>query len=245
MRLDWKKTAVLALTAALVFPWVGVALQERYPEACSADAVLIEECEPKLIALTFDDGPRRFATTQLLDGLAQRGAKATFFVIGKQVPGNEDLLRRMDREGHQIGIHTYDHVMITGLNAADFSAQVDRTRTVLKNVLGHNDFLLRPPYGMVDNGVRRRAGCPIILWSIDPEDWDDRNADRVVEHVISRAKDGDIILLHDIYPTSVEAALRIVDALHQKGFYFVTVNELADQRHVDLKAGSTYRNFYQ
>ncbi len=115
---------------------------------------------------------------------------------------------------------------------------------MLKNALGHNDFLLRPPYGMVDDGVKRRAGCPIILWSVDPEDWDDKNTDRIVEHVVSRAKDGDIILLHDIYPTSVEAALRIVDALHQKGFYFLTVDELAAQRRLSLKAGSTYLNFY-
>ena len=244
MRLEWKKMTMLALTAALILPWAGAGLQKARSEACPADAVLTQECEPKLIALTFDDGPRRSTTTELLDGLAQRGVRATFFLIGEQVPGNEDLLRRMDEEGHQIGIHTYDHVMLTGLNAADFSAQVDRTRTVLKNALGHNDFLLRPPYGMVDDGVKRRAGCPIILWSVDPEDWDDKNTDRIVEHVVSRAKDGDIILLHDIYPTSVEAALRIVDALHQKGFYFLTVDELAAQRRLSLKAGSTYLNFY-
>lgn len=244
MRLEWKKMTMLALTAALILPWAGAGLEKARSEACPADAVLTQECEPKLIALTFDDGPRRSTTTELLDGLAQRGVRATFFLIGEQVPGNEDLLRRMDEEGHQIGIHTYDHVMLTGLNAADFSAQVDRTRTVLKNALGHNDFLLRPPYGMVDDGVKRRAGCPIILWSVDPEDWDDKNTDRIVEHVVSRAKDGDIILLHDIYPTSVEAALRIVDALHQKGFYFLTVDELAAQRRLSLKAGTTYLNFY-
>ena len=244
MRLEWKKMTMLALTAALILPWAGAGLEKARSEACPADAVLTQECELKLIALTFDDGPRRSTTTELLDGLAQRGVRATFFLIGEQVPGNEDLLRRMDEEGHQIGIHTYDHVMLTGLNAADFSAQVDRTRTVLKNALGHNDFLLRPPYGMVDDGVKRRAGCPIILWSVDPEDWDDKNTDRIVEHVGSRAKDGDIILLHDIYPTSVEAALRIVDALHQKGFYFLTVDELAAQRRLSLKAGSTYLNFY-
>jgi peptidoglycan/xylan/chitin deacetylase (PgdA/CDA1 family) len=244
LRLEWKKMTMLALTAALILPWAGAGLEKARSEACPADAVLTQECEPKLIALTFDDGPRRSTTTELLDGLAQRGVRATFFLIGEQVPGNEDLLRRMDEEGHQIGIHTYDHVMLTGLNAADFSAQVDRTRTVLKNALGHNDFLLRPPYGMVDDGVKRRAGCPIILWSVDPEDWDDKNTDRIVEHVVSRAKDGDIILLHDIYPTSVEAALRIVDALHQKGFYFLTVDELAAQRRLSLKAGTTYLNFY-
>lgn len=243
MRLGWKKMTALALAAALLLPWAGLKLQKTHA-ARPADAVLTQVCEPKLIALTFDDGPRRSTTEKLLNGLAQRGVQATFFLIGKQVPGNEDLLRRMDEEGHQIGIHTYDHVVLTGLNAVDFSAQVDLTRTVLKNVLGHNDFLLRPPYGMVDSGVRRRAGCPIILWSIDPEDWNDKNTDRIVKHVVSRAKDGDIVLLHDIYSTSVEAALRIVDELHQKGFYFVTVDELAAQRHITMQAGVSYPNFF-
>ena len=243
LHLGWKKITALALGAALLLPWAGVALQAD-SAARPADAVLTQVCEPKLVALTFDDGPRRSTTEKLLDGLAQRGAQATFFVIGEQVPGNEDLLRRMDAQGHQIGIHTYDHVMLTGLNGADFSAQVDRTRTVLKNALGHNDFLLRPPYGRVDAGVERRAGCPIILWSVDPEDWNDKNTDRIVEQVVSQTRDGDIILLHDIYPTSVEAALRIVDELHQKGFYFVTVDELAAQRHITLQTGASYLHFY-
>jgi len=105
----------------------------------------------------------------------------------------------------------------------------------------HGELLLRPPYGMVDAGVRRRAGSPLILWSIDPEDWGDKGVERIVEHVCSRASDGDIILLHDIYPTSVEAALRIVDALHQKGFLFVTVDELAAQHGLTLEAGEVYR----
>ena len=97
---------------------------------------------------------------------------------------------------------------------------------------------------MTDPAVERRAGCPIILWSIDPEDWDDKNTARVVEHVVSRARDGDIILLHDIYPSSVEAALQIVDKLHERGFYFVTVSELFAARHLPLEDGHIYRNAY-
>ena len=100
--------------------------------SCSAaDAPLAGAWEDrKLIALTFDDGPRRATTTRLLDGLAERGVKATFFLIGAQVEHNEDVIRRMDREGHQIGIHTYDHVQLTGLNQADFAAQVDKLAVV-------------------------------------------------------------------------------------------------------------------
>ena len=220
------------------------AIHFRGGEAVPADAVTQVEEDPPLIALTFDDGPRRSTTTELLDGLAQRGVQATFFLIGEQIVGNEDLVRRMDAEGHQIGVHTYDHVLLTGLNRADFDAQVDKTRQLLKNVLGHDDFLLRPPYGLYDEGVRAMAGSPIILWSIDPEDWGDKNADREVAHIVSEARDGSIVLMHDIYPASVEAALRVVDTLHEQGYLFVTVDQLFAARGVELQAGEVYREGY-
>ena len=211
-------------------------------ETVSADATADVEEPQKLIALTFDDGPRRATTTELLDGLAQRGVPATFFLIGEQIVGQEDLVRRMEAEGHQIGIHTYDHVTLTGLNRADFDAQVDKTRQMLKNILGHNDFLLRPPYGLYDQGVQNKAEAPIILWSIDPEDWGDKNADREVAHIVSEAKDGAIVLMHDIYPASVEAALRAVDELHKQGYLFVTVEQLFAARGIALQPGEVYND---
>ena len=244
------KYGAFFLALALFLPFLALETDRRMTVALPVDGPAEveqeqeQEQETKFIALTFDDGPRRSTTGPLLDGLAQRGVPATFFLIGEQVPGNEDIVRRMEAEGHQIGIHTYDHKCLTALNAADFSAQVDRSRQLLGEILGRENFLLRPPYGMVDAGVERRAGSAIILWSIDPEDWDDKNVERIVNHIVSQAQDGDIILLHDIYPSSVEAALRTVDALHQKGFLFVTVEELASQRHVELKPGETYRHFY-
>ncbi|WP_294515194.1 polysaccharide deacetylase family protein [uncultured Intestinimonas sp.] len=227
---------LLLLTAWAAAPWVATA---SVPAAAWTAAET-----PKLIALTFDDGPRRSTTTALLDGLAQRGVKATFFLIGAQLEHNEDLIRRMDAEGHQIGIHTYDHVALTGLSKASFAAQVALTRQKLMAILGHDGFLLRPPYGAVDDAVRKNAGCPIILWSIDPEDWGDQNAAREIEHVVANAQDGSIILLHDIFPPSVEAALAIVDRLHAQGYLFVTVEELFAARHITLEAGEVYRDAY-
>ena len=198
----------------------------------------------KVMYLTFDDGPRRSTTTALLDGLAQRGVNATFFLIGEQLVNNEDVVQRMDAEGHQIGIHTFDHVKLTGLSKTDFDAQVDKTRQCLLRILGHNDFLLRPPYGMTDQGVKKHAGCPIILWSVDPEDWRDQNTARVVQQVVSQARDGSIILMHDIFPESVDAALQIVDQLHAQGYLFVTVDQLFAARHIPLDAGKTYSDAY-
>lgn len=238
----------------ILFPMLAAGLLRLPPAAVETDTALEEVPAPpaaastqpgqKYIALTFDDGPRRSTTTRLLDALAERGVKATFFLVGAQAEANPDLVRRMDREGHQIGIHTYDHVLLTGLNGADFSAQVERSRALLKEILGHNDFLLRPPYGILDEGVKRRAGCPIILWSIDPEDWKDRNTQREVGHILSQARDGSIILLHDIFPESVDAALQVVDALHQQGYLFCTIEELFDLRGVPLEAGQVYCNAY-
>ena len=234
-----------ALAVLLLFALAGALLRQARPgPAVTADGPLVEPEPRKLIALTFDDGPRRSTTTALLDGLAERGVCATFFLIGAQVADNRDVVRRMDREGHQIGIHTFDHVKLTELNRADFDAQVEKTRSALKQALDHNDFLLRPPYGILDDSVKAWAGCPIILWSIDPEDWKDRNAAREVEHAASNARDGSILLLHDIFPESVEAALAIVDRLHAQGYLFVTVEELFAARHVPLEAGEVYRAAY-
>lgn len=223
--------------ALLIFLGAGTV-----PAALPADSYVPLPNEPKLIALTFDDGPKRSTTAALLDGLAQRGARATFFLIGEQIPANEDLVLRMEAEGHQVGIHSWSHVRLTGLNDADFAAEVDRTRTVLGNILGRHDFLLRPPYGLTDEAVLKRADAPILLWSIDPEDWGEKNTAREVEHILAHARDGAILLLHDIYPESIQAALEVVDALHEEGYYFVTVSDLFAARGLLLEKGKIYRS---
>lgn len=195
----------------------------------------------KLIALTFDDGPRRSTTSALLDGLAQRGVHATFFLIGSNVDGNEDLVVRMEEEGHQVGLHSASHKMLTALNNTDFQREVGTLRAKLEGLLGHGGLFLRPPYGKVDAGVLQRAEAPIILWSIDPEDWSDDNCARQTALITGQAQDGDIILLHDIYPSSVETALQVVDTLLAEGFYFVTVKELFAAKGISLSDGQVYR----
>lgn len=239
-RLDWKIfIVVLLFLFCSILPWVwfGIACF-GHQTAVAAGAVE----EPKLIALTFDDGPRRSTTTALLDGLSQRGVHATFFLVGLNVDGNEDLILRMDREGHQIGIHSYNHKMLTDLSAADFYQEVNVLRSRIECIIGHDSLVLRPPYGMVNNTVKRLAGAPIIQWSIDPEDWSDKDTARQVEHIVSRAQDGDIILLHDIYPSSVETALQVVDRLLAEGFYFVTIDELFAAKGITLEKGRVYMN---
>lgn len=196
---------------------------------------------PPLVALTFDDGPRSSTTGPLLDGLALREVPATFFLVGNRIPGNEDLVRRMAAEGHQIGIHTYDHVKLKGLSRQDFDLQVGKTRALITRLAGEGNYWLRPPYGLLDKNAEGWCGGPVILWSVDPEDWKDDDIDRVVAAVAEHASDGDIILLHDLFPSSAKAAVRIVDILLSRGYCFVTVEQLMEQRGVTPEAGVRYR----
>lgn len=230
-----------ALALFLAGTLLAVFLSARL--SCRADAAAAAAVETeKLLALTFDDGPRRSTTSALLDGLVRRGVHATFFLVGSNLDGNEELILRMEAEGHQVGIHSYNHKMLTGLNAADLYTEVGALRDRLTDLLGHDGFLLRPPYGKTDDALRRRAGAPIILWSIDPEDWSDDDSDRQTALILSQVQDGDIILLHDIYPSSVDTALRVVDALLDEGYYFVTVDELFAARGVTPENGKVYRS---
>ena len=233
------KRRCLLLAAALVLALLPPEQKQSGAAAAAAAGVAAEE-RPPVVALTFDDGPRRDTTAALLDGLARRGAHATFFTVGQQIGGNEDLICRMEAEGHQVGLHTFGHVALTGLSDAEFEAQVGRERRLLEEILGHGDFALRPPYGFTDADVRDRAEGPVILWSVDPEDWKDRDVERIVRHVTERAADGDIILMHDIYPSSVEAALEVVDRLQERGFLFATVCELFDAENMVLDNKTQY-----
>lgn len=222
---------------------LGLVLTLPAPEPVrQADApAKVEVGGPPLVALTFDDGPRSSTTGPLLDGLALRETPATFFLVGSRIPGNEELVRRMAAEGHQIGIHTYDHVELKGLSRRDFDLQVGRTRALIAQLAGEGNYWLRPPYGLLDKAAEGWCGGPVILWSVDPEDWKNGDIDRVVAAVVEHVSDGDIILLHDLFPSSAQAALRIVDTLLARGYCFVTVEQLMAQRGVTPEAGVRYR----
>ncbi len=198
--------------------------------------------DPKYIALTFDDGPRADTTGRLLDGLAERNAACTFFIIGEQVRGNEYLLCRMASEGHQIGSHTYSHTRLTTVSTENMVEEIHKAETVLQSVVGKKDFWLRPPYGQIDRKRAKEIKTPMIYWSVDPLDWKLLDTHKVVDAVLSTVQSGDIVLLHDFYATSVDAALEIVDQLQAQGFIFVTVEELFRIQGVEPQAGVLYAN---
>ena len=233
--------ALLVLCFALAF---SPAPQPAGDRAASGSAEVEVETGPEMpvVALTFDDGPRAATTGRLLDELALREVPATFFLLGHRLSGHEELVRRMAREGHQIGVHTFDHVPVTGLSHQEFDLQVGGVRAQLRDILGDGEFWLRPPYGQTDDSTRAWADSPIVLWSVDPEDWKDHNAARIAAAVTEQVKDGDIILLHDIYHSSVDAAVQIVDELLRRGFCFVTVEDLLAWKGISPESGAVYRS---
>lgn len=196
--------------------------------------------EPLYIALTFDDGPRWETTERLLDGLRERGASATFFLIGRQIPGNEDLVRRMKAEGHQVGNHTWNHVTLSGDLTADLE-ELRRTDDLLQELLGPGSYWVRPPYGLISQAEREAIQVPLVHWTVDPEDWAKLSPEAVVQAVLQDAGPNDIVLLHDFFSDSVDAALEIVDTLQGEGYCFVTVEELLALNGVTPEPGVMYR----
>lgn len=194
----------------------------------------------RYLALTFDDGPRRGTTDVLLDGLKDRGIPATFFVVGEQIPGNEDLICRMAEEGHQIGNHTYSHTRLLEAAQDTVIEEIQKTEVLLEQLTGEETYWLRPPYGLIDSQRAALVDTPMIYWSVDPEDWKLLDAEKVISSVLEQVTEGDIILLHDFYPSSVEAALKLVDILEKEGYTFVTVEELFRLRDITPEPGVLY-----
>jgi peptidoglycan/xylan/chitin deacetylase (PgdA/CDA1 family) len=176
----------------------------------------------KWVALTFDDGPGRY-TDKLLKAMKKQDVRATFFIVGQMAKPRASILKKIEKNGSEIANHTYAH---NGTEGALMNG-LKKTDKIVKKATGRNTVLMRPPGGAI-NSVTRRCGKPIILWSVDPKDWRDRNANTVYNRVMDGTRSGGIVLLHDIHPTSVDAAIRIMKSLKEKGYAFVTVSELLD-----------------
>ena len=181
---------------------------------------------PKYIALTFDDGPSRKYTPILLDGLKERGVHATFFLMGKNIEGEEDIVKRMSEEGHLIGNHSYEHIQLTKAGAKAVCEAVEHTQEQIEAITGKRPEYIRPPYGDWNEELEEEIGMTPVLWSLDSLDWKLKDTGKIIHQVLKDVKDGDIILLHDILPSSVEAALELIDILQKEGYVFVTADEL-------------------
>ena len=182
--------------------------------------------EKKRAALTFDDGPSSKYTPLLLEGLKERGVHATFFLMGKNIEGKEDLVKRMQEEGHLIGNHTYNHVELCKISREAARTEIEATNQEIYDITGEYPMWLRPPYGEWQKNLDFYVNMFPVLWDIDTLDWKSQNVNAVLRIVESEIEDGAVILMHDAYQSSVDAALQIVDLLTAQGYEFVTVDEL-------------------
>ncbi|MFD4604614.1 polysaccharide deacetylase family protein [Streptomyces sp. NPDC058464] len=180
----------------------------------------------KCVALTFDDGPAAPETSTLLTYLAQYKARVTFFTVGQNVVAHPDLVRAEAKAGHEVGNHSWNHPDLTRLSTREIRYQLNRTSAAIKAATGKAPTLFRPPYGAVDAKVTAATTLSPVLWNVDTEDWKYPDAKKVAATVISKVSRNDVVLMHDIHPTSVAAVPEILRVLTARGYHFVTVSHL-------------------
>lgn len=199
-----------------------------------------------MVALTFDDGPAP-ATSRILDSLEAHGAKATFYMVGNRMNSYQDTVGRITALGCEIGSHTWGHNYITGLGEAALHANLNQFDIALQQIDGIRSATMRPPGGFVNETAKQALasyGVPAIMWSIDTLDWKSRNPQAVINTVLNQVRDGDIILMHDLYGTTADAAAVLIPELMNRGYQLVTVSDLARCRG-GAQPGHVYHSFYK
>ena len=188
---------------------------------------LVEKSEdPPRAALTFDDGPGGSYTSRLLDGLKERNVKASFFLLGEKIEQYPELAERMQKEGHLIGNHTYHHVQLDKIGEIKAREEILKTNNLIYETTGIYPQYMRPPFGAWKKDLELCVEMLPVFWTIDTLDWKVKNVEKIVDIVQNEIDDGAIILMHDEYDTSVEAALEIIDKLRTMGYELVTVDQL-------------------
>lgn len=198
--------------------------------------------DPKrpMVALTFDDGPHPVYTVSILDALEKHNASATFFIVGNRAEKYSSVVEKIAQSGSQIGNHTYDHKELTKLTDDEIKNELAKASEILERISNIKPDVVRPTYGSINGKVKLSAQSPLILWSIDTLDWKTRNKDKILNTVIGKVKDGDIILMHDIYKPTAEAAEVIIDKLSEQGYQLVTIEELYTAKGVEMEKGKVY-----
>lgn len=196
---------------------------------------------PKQIAFTFDDGPSE-NTVELLAGLSERNAKASFFLLGSHVEKYPELVAKMYEDGHLIGNHTYSHVNLRKASKAELEEQIEKTNAAIEEITGEKPKFFRPPYGAYTALTLERTDEIAVLWSMCPKDWEhEDDEDYICNYIVEHARDGQIVLLHDARAATVPAVLRAMDILKKEGYEFVRADELLCRGGKMLSAGLAYR----
>lgn len=226
----------------MLFPGIMVSpLPLPQPEETPEPAPDPDPAKP-MVALTFDDGPGA-ATDQILDLLEEYGGRATFFVVGYLLDSSPETLRRMAEQGSELASHTWDHKSLTKMTAQELQADFQKVSDKIFEIAGVRPSFIRPPYGDFNSRVKAAAadcGAPLLLWSIDPNDWQTRNAETTYQRIMKDVKDGSIILCHDSHKATGEAMEKVIPELIEQGYQLVTVSELFTSAGKELHSGETY-----
>jgi len=210
----------------------------------------------KLVALTFDDGPGGAVTSHILDSLQKVKGRATFFCLGDRAENYQDILKRMVAQGCEVASHSHSHERLTRLGNGALSDDLRRAAAALETFSGVQPKLLRPPFGAVNERMLGHVDMPVILWSIDSEDWrycellcKNRSEERrqedflkVVNSVLEYVQDGDIVLMHDLYAFTQDVADTVIAELHHQGWRMVTVSELFKAKGIEPEPGEVYHS---
>lgn len=226
--------------AATVAP-VDTPAAIEVPEPQGSEKWLRKDLDPNkpMVALTFDDGPYSKVTRKILKVLKKNDSRATFFVVGNRVADYAETLKMTYDQGNQIASHTYDHADLSKMNAKQIKKEIDKTNKAVSKVIGCDTTALRPPYGNVSKKMRKTVPVSMFYWSLDSEDWKSRNVDSILKRC-KTVEDGEIILMHDLYPTTAKAVEKLVPKLTKKGFQLVTIDELMYYKKIEEKGGKVY-----
>lgn len=179
----------------------------------------------KIIALTFDDGPNH-NTNKVLDILEKYNVKATFFLLGSNIKGNEKIVKRMNSLNMEIGNHMYSHKIATKLKQKELKEEIAKTDKLIYDITGTYPTTIRPSYGIYNNKLKKNIDRPIILWNIDTLDWKYHDSKKIAERVFKNLNRGKIVLMHDIYNATANSLEIIIPTLLENNFKFVTISEL-------------------
>lgn len=179
------------------------------------------------IALTFDDGPSKY-TKEIIEILNEYDANATFFILGNKVEFYRETLERSLSYGNELGNHSYNHKYLSKLSVEELKKQIELTNQIVQNTLHYEIKYLRPTYGSVNQKLKKNSNLEIVLWNVDTKDWKIKNGKKIAEKALNDIKDGKVILMHDIYKTTLEALKIMLPELKKQGYQIVTVSELKE-----------------
>lgn len=208
--------------------------EEKSHEKISVPDKIIDPNQ-KVIALTFDDGPSYY-TDRILDYLKEQKVTATFFLIGNKINRYEETVKKMVRNGNEIGNHSYSHKWLTKLSKQELDEEIQLTQDYIKKLTGLTPKIFRPTYGATNQKLQKDVGMPSIMWTVDSSDWKIKNAKTIANRVFNSSKDSSIILMHDTHERSYESLKFLIPKLKEDGYQFVTVSELETVKKLRTKA---------